>query len=83
MPVVESANPIVDEIAELIASNPTAEQILNFHPSTELQVRARDLLAKSSAGTLSAEEDHELQQFQQAELLMRLVKARLRERNGG
>jgi hypothetical protein len=36
-----------------------------------------------SAGTLTAEEDHELQQFQQAELLMRLVKARLRERNGG
>lgn len=83
MPVLESVNPIADEIAELLASNPTPEQILNFHPSGELQAKARELLAKSNAGTLSAEEDHELQQFQNVELLMRLVKARLRERNGG
>ncbi len=80
MPVLESSNPIVDEIADLLASNPTAEQILKFRPSGELQMKARELLAKANAGTLTDEEDQELQQFQHAELLMRLVKARLRER---
>ena len=68
---------IAGEIAELFASNPTPQRILEFHPTRELKARAHELLAKSNAGTLDDGEGHELQQSQNAELLMRLVKARM------
>ncbi len=68
---------VFEEIAEFFATLPTREQILEFRPSSELQERARELLWKSSAGDLSDEEQEELAEFGRAELIVRLVKARL------
>jgi hypothetical protein len=66
------------EIADLIASTPTREQILSFHPSEQVQQRVRDLLEKLRANRLTAEEEWELNQFEHAEVLIQLVKARVR-----
>lgn len=68
---------VFEEIAEFVAAFPTREQILAFRPSLELQERARELLWKSSAGELTDEEHEELAEFGRAELIVRLIKARL------
>jgi len=43
-----------------------------------MQERVRELLAKNQTGTLTAEEEAELDQYGYIEHLMRLVKARAR-----
>ena len=69
---------LLDEVAEFMASQPTREHLLAFRPSPAAAERAADLLARGSAGTLSYEDELELRQFESTEILMRLVKARLR-----
>ena len=69
---------IFEEIASLFASVPSADQILKFRPSEESKKRASDLLELNRNGQLDAQSSSELDQFEQAELLIRLVKARIR-----
>ena len=78
MSVLQSPPSMFDEIAEFIASGPTPQEILDFRPSAAVQDRARELLAKLKQHSLSREDEQELDQYEQAELLMRLVKAKLR-----
>jgi hypothetical protein len=68
----------LEEIADFLASGPSPDDLLQFAPSQPIQARAQELLAKSKDGDVSAEERRELEQFEQAERLMRLVKARIR-----
>jgi hypothetical protein len=82
MPVLESPLSLFDEIADFIASTPSAQRILEFRPSAAVQERASELLAKLKQESLSPEEEVELDQYEQAELLMRLVKAKVRAANG-
>lgn len=63
------------EIIMLLASQPTPEQILAIHPSTELQARVSNLLAQSKAGTLTSKEETELERYLTLEHLVRLAKA--------
>jgi hypothetical protein len=71
---------ILEEIAEFLASTPSREQLLNYRPSEPVQRRARELLAKQGEEQLTKEEQQELDEFLQAEILMRLVKAKLHAR---
>lgn len=82
MSAVQSPSRLFDELAELFASSPDREAILSFHPSKEVQYRAHELLEKLRQDRLSTEEQRELDQFEQAEMLMRLVKARLLIQSG-
>lgn len=68
---------IFEEIAEFLARFPSREEVLAFRPSVETQTRARELLWKSSSGTLTDEEQEELEDLGRAELLVRMWKARL------
>ncbi|QDT47807.1 hypothetical protein [Symmachiella dynata] len=77
MSIVQEPIRLLEEIADLLASNPTQDQLLAFRPSASVQERARELLIRLNAGTISTDEQRELDQFEQAEMLMRLVKARL------
>ena len=67
-----------EEIAEFLASGPSPEQILAFRPSEALQGRSRELLMKQNGGSVSFEEEKELDEFEQIERFMRLMKAKLR-----
>lgn len=80
MSITQSVLGPVEEIADFLASSPPAEEILVFRPSPEVQARAGELLEKHKDGCLSLEERHELAEFEQAERLMRLVKARVQAR---
>jgi hypothetical protein len=52
------------DVLEMLASLPTPEEVLALRPGPALQGRIETLLEKSQAGGLSAEEQHEWEQFQ-------------------
>jgi len=74
------ANPstLFIEIAEFFASCPSGQQILDFRPSSVAVERASELLALNRNGKLSETHRQELDQVEQCELLLRLVKSKVR-----
>ena len=71
---------VFDEIVDFITSAPQPEQILKFKPSIDAQLRLESLLDKKREDGLSADENHELEQYLTIEHIMRLAKARARQR---
>ena len=69
----------LDEIADLLATRPSRDEVLAFRPSEEVETRFAELIAKQRAEGLSDDEQEEVEQFQQTEMLLRLLKARLRQ----
>jgi hypothetical protein len=69
---------LIDEVAAFLASCPSPDELLTYRPSRQAQERFNVLLDKSKKGSLSAEEEWELDQFEHLEILMQAVKARLR-----
>lgn len=67
----------LEEIADFLASGPSPAELLAFRPSAQTQARAEELIERLKEGRLSEEERSELDQFEQAERFMRLVKARI------
>ncbi len=63
-------------VLETLALLPTPEEILALRPAPALQKRLDDLLEKNRAEGLSADERREWQQYEYAEHLIRLAKAR-------
>jgi hypothetical protein len=80
MSTTEAASKVFEEIAQLFGSGPTDEQILNFRPSADVARRALQLLSLNRTGQIDDDLKRELDQYEQAELLMLLVKARIRAR---
>ena len=68
---------VFEEVADFLARFPSREEILGFRPSAERKARASELLWKSNSGTLTDEEQDELEDFGRAELFVRMLKARL------
>jgi hypothetical protein len=80
MSTTEAASKVFEEIAQLFGSGPTDEQILNFRPSADVAQRASQFLSLNRTGQIDDDLKRELDQYEQAELLMLLVKARIRAR---
>jgi hypothetical protein len=70
----------MDEVADFLASCPAREELLAYRPSRRAQERFIALLDKAKTGSLDAEEEWELDQFEHLDILMQSVKARLRTR---
>ncbi len=62
------------EVARFLANHPTAEQILAFHPSSEVAKRAYTLIHAARDSQLTDEEQKELESYLVIEYLMELVK---------
>jgi hypothetical protein len=71
-------NWLTEEIADFLASRPSRELLLAYHPSAAIQERVQELLEKSKPGRMTSDEQWELDQFEHTEMLMQLIKARLR-----
>jgi hypothetical protein len=69
--------PATEEIINLLAQAPN---VLDFKPSEEARNRVWELVAREKEGTLTEEEQNELEHYAQVEHLMRLVKAQARKR---
>lgn len=62
------------EIAQFLANHPTPEQIVAFHPSSEVAERAYEFVHTERGGSLTEEERKELESYMVIEYLMELVK---------
>lgn len=62
-------------ILNFLASNPTPEQIAAFRPTPEMQERLRTLLQLGKAGELTPTEQKELDEYEQIEHLVIMLKA--------
>ncbi|HBE19015.1 MAG TPA: hypothetical protein DEG17_23755 [Cyanobacteria bacterium UBA11149] len=62
-------------ILNFIASQPTPEAIAAFRPTPEMQQRLRSLLLRSQAGELTPTEERELNEYEQIEHLVIMLKA--------
>jgi hypothetical protein len=80
--LAESQTSYGDErtIIDVLASQPTPEEILALHPSPELQARVSDLLARKKQSGLDARETAELDRYLLLEHLVRLAKGRALQR---
>ncbi|HEY7022039.1 MAG TPA: hypothetical protein VH349_13045 [Ktedonobacterales bacterium] len=68
------------ELARFLASQPSAEAIIAFHPSPEIAARYYDLLELERAGRVSADERTELDTYLGVERLVQLIKTEARSR---
>jgi hypothetical protein len=66
--------PVYQEVYYFLASQPTPEQILAFRPSEGTQTRIRALLESNKAGRLTPDEQAELDEFEQVEHFVRMLK---------
>jgi hypothetical protein len=67
----------VTEVVEFFAGAPSREAIAAFRLSPASQERIRALLARNAAGTLSTEEERELDQMVLLDDILSLIRARV------
>jgi hypothetical protein len=82
MAATETVAWLTAEIADFLATCPSREELLRYRPSDQTQQRLRELLQKSKDGSITKNKQWELDQYEHAEMLMSLIKARLRSRKG-
>ena len=68
-----------EEIIDFIAAGTTPEAVLAFRPSDAVQRRGAELVERSKDGSISAEEQSELEDTLQLEHIMIMAKARARQ----
>ena len=71
---------LYNEVIGFLSSGPTPQAIVAFRPSAQVQARVAELLDKNRAGTLTRDEQAELDQYEGLDYPMTLVKARARQR---
>ncbi len=74
-----SATKSYDEIIDFIAAGTTPEAVAAFRPSESVQQRVTGLVERSRDGSLSGEEQSELEDYLQLEHIMIMAKARARQ----
>lgn len=74
-----SGNKSFDEIIEFIAAGTTPESVVAFHPSPAARQRVAELSDRSKEGSITREEQSELEDFLQLEHIMIMAKARARQ----
>ena len=67
-----------EEIIDFIAAGTTPEAVAAFHPSNAAQQRVAELVERSKDGSISAEDQSELDDYLQLEHIMIMAKARAR-----
>ena len=61
-------------VLNFLVSNPTPQQVLDFRPTASMQRRLGDLVGKSSNGQITESEQQELDEYEQIEHLIILLK---------
>lgn len=65
---------IYEEVYQFLISSPTPQEIIDFRVSDETQRRVSILLSKNRDGILTPDERSELDQFEQVNHLMSMMK---------
>ena len=82
MMATRDAHAVYDELFALLADGADVQRVLAFRLSSFQQERLDSLLEKNREGTLTAEETAELDTFERFEHLVRLLKARVLQKQG-
>jgi hypothetical protein len=69
-----------DEFVDFIASGTTPQSVVDYRPSEDTKAHVADLIRKQKNESLSPDETAELNHYLHIEHLMRLAKARARQR---
>jgi hypothetical protein len=69
---------LAQEVMAFLARSPEPREIIAFHPCEESAHRVRELLRKNSEGSITPEEEAELDEMEAVNHLFTLVKARAR-----
>jgi hypothetical protein len=77
------ATQTASEIIDFLSNGPSPSEVAIYTVSERAQERTRRLLALNEAGMLSEEEQRELDEMEQIEHLMILLKAQLRQQLAG
>jgi hypothetical protein len=72
---------VYEEIVDFIAAGPSAAGVAAWRPSEQAAQRAAELLDAEKRDALTPDEKAELNHFLELEHLMRLAKARARQRH--
>jgi hypothetical protein len=70
----------VEELILFLASKPSPEEIIAFRPSEKSQERLRELLDTNREGSLTGEEEAELDSLEQLDLVFALIKVAARRK---
>ena len=70
------APPMLDEFLSFVLERPTAEQILAYKVSPEVQARINDLVERNSAGSITTAERQELNELVEFDRMMSLLKVK-------
>lgn len=65
------------EIIDFLLTNPSLDDVLNYHVSERAQTRLRRLLALNEAGLLGEAEQRELDELQKIEHIIVMLKAQV------
>lgn len=65
------------EVIQFLSTNPTPQQVLDYHVSERAQARLRRLLVLNAAGILGKAGQRELDELEQIEHTMIMLKAQL------
>lgn len=71
-----------EEFVDFIAAGATPKEVVDFSPSEETKERVADLIRRQKTVGLTQDETSELNHFLHIEHVMRLAKARARQRLG-
>lgn len=63
-----------DEVTDFLATAPSIEQLLAYHPSPAIGDRLLELLDRNKEATLSTEEQGELQELLRLNHLLKMLK---------
>jgi hypothetical protein len=69
-----------EEFVDFIAGDSTPQDVIVFRPSDETKARVAELIYRQKTASLSPDETTELKQYLHVEHVMRLAKARARQR---
>ena len=69
-----------EEFVDFLAGGTTPQGVIDFRPSNATKARVADLIRRQKTTSLTPDETAELNQYLQIEHIMRLAKARARQR---
>lgn len=73
-----SLRSVADVVTDFFSTAPDLQQIAGYRLPNELQDRAHQLLERNRKGTLTAQEQTEMEEFRQIDHLLTLIKAKAR-----
>jgi hypothetical protein len=78
MTTVLQSPSLINDFADFLNTGPSREEILSWRPTSIVEDRYLELVESRDEGTLSADDQKELEAFLNSEIVLSLLKARLR-----